>query len=132
MGNLFGRLLLAISVILVVLTGCGSSASTGDQDPKNVKVELSTIPEQARSGEETNLQVTITGLVDEKNTDVQFEIRHSDNSGLPDLIQEVESKGKGKYTAPYVFKNAAKYDVYIHLYNQDIHITKKKPLVVME
>lgn len=132
MGNLLGRLLVVISVFLVTLTACASSANKGDQDPKNVKVELSTVPEQVHSGEETNLQVTITGLVDEKNTDVQFEIRNSDNSGLPDLIQEVESKGKGKYTAPYVFKNAAKYDVYIHLYNQDIHITKKKPLVVIE
>lgn len=94
MGNLLGRLLLASSMILVLLTACASSSSKGDQDPKEVKVELITDPAQVHSGVETKLQVTITGLVDEENTEVQFEIRNPDNKSLPDLIQEVETRGK--------------------------------------
>ncbi|WP_239619243.1 hypothetical protein [Cohnella mopanensis] len=132
MKNRLGRMLLTLSVAVAVLSACSSSTIKGDQDPKAVKVDLITVPAQVHSGEETKLQVTITGLVDEKNTEVQFEIRNTDNKSLPDLIQEVESLGKGQYTAPYVFKKAANYDVYIHLYNQDIHITKKKPVVVRE
>ncbi|QMV39779.1 hypothetical protein [Cohnella cholangitidis] len=131
MGKL-GKLLLVLSVILVLLTACASPSNKRGQDPKDVKVELDTDPAQVRSGEETMIQITVTGLVDEENTEVQFEIRNSDNKSLPDLIQEVETKGEGQFKAPYIFKKAAKYDVYIHLYNQDIHITKKKPLVVSE
>lgn len=85
-----------------------------------------------KAGQEAEVKVRITGLADEENTDIQFEIRQTDNSGLPDLIEEVEQVMPGEYAAKYTFKEAAKYDVYIHLYNADIHMTKKKSLEVSE
>jgi hypothetical protein len=127
----FLRTLLLLSMTTVILAACSSSTSSGrDQDPKDVKVELLTEGVQVKAGEETIIEVEITGLMDAENSDVQFEIRRSDNKSLPDLIKEVESLSEGIYTASYTFKKIAKYDVYVHIYNEDLHITKKKPLEV--
>jgi hypothetical protein len=127
----FLRTLLLLSMTTVILASCSSSTGGGrDQDPKDVKVELLTEGALVKAGEETIIEVEITGLMDAENSEVQFEIRRSDNKSLPVLIEEVESSSVGIYTASYSFKKVAKYDVYVHIYNEDIHITKKKPLDV--
>ncbi len=120
-------------LILVVLaawcvSGC-SSSKPGDQDPRDVKVELTTDPAEAKAGTDVKLITTVTGLVDEKNTIVQYEIRKSDHSGLPELLEEVEREGS-TYSASFKFAESATYDVYIHIYNGELHITKKKPVEV--
>ncbi|TVY01988.1 hypothetical protein [Cohnella terricola] len=130
MRKTFMGLFLVLVLTALIVTGCSSSPQAGDQDPKNIKVELTTEPAPARVGEETKLVATITGLLDEKNTTVQFEIRQSDNKGLPELIEEVDYSGSGHYSANFVFKESVKYDVYIHIYNGELHVTKKKPVEV--
>ncbi|WP_372632480.1 hypothetical protein [Cohnella sp.] len=121
-------------LVLVVLAAMGlsacSSAKPGDQDPRDVKVELRTDPAQAQAGADVKLIATVTGLVDEKNTIVQYEIRKADHSGLPELLENVERESGGTYFAGYKFAESAAYDVYIHIYNGELHITKKKPVEV--
>jgi hypothetical protein len=124
--------LVLILLAAVSLTACSSSSQAGDQDPKDIKVELATEPAQARAGEATKLLATVTGLVNAKDGIVQFEIRKAGNKSLPELIEEVEHSGDGLYSASFTFKEPASYDVYIHIYSGELHITKKKPVEVME
>jgi len=112
------------------LTACSSSAAPGDENPKDVRAELATDPAQPQAGQPTKLTATVTGLKDEKKAIVQFEIRRSDNKTLPDLTEEATYSGKGTYSAEYSFKEQAKYDVYIHIYRGELHVTKKKPVEV--
>ncbi|MFB9274305.1 hypothetical protein [Cohnella cellulosilytica] len=117
-------------IVLAVwcLSGCASS-KPGDQDPRAVKVELTTDPAAAKAGTDVKLITTVTGLVDEKNTIVQYEIRKADHSGLPELLEEVDREG-ATYSANFSFAEGATYDVYIHIYNGELHITKKKSVEV--
>jgi len=124
------RGLMILSVLAAIgLTGC-SSTRPGEQNPSDIKVDLKTDPAESRAGADTKLIATVAGLVDEKNTIVQFEIRKSDNSGLPELLEETEREGGGKYSSIYRFPDSASYDVYIHIYNGELHVTKKKPVEV--
>ncbi|MFC4601303.1 hypothetical protein [Cohnella hongkongensis] len=121
-------------LILVVLAALGltacSSSQPGEQDPRDVQVELATNPAEAKAGDEVKLIATVTGLVDEQNTIVQFEIRKADHSGLPELVEDVDREGDGKYSAGFKFMESTTYDVYIHIYKGELHITKKKPVEV--
>jgi len=132
MRKTFMGLLMILALMTLVATACSSSPQAGNQDPKDVKVELATEPAPARVGEETKLVATVKGLLDEKNTTVQFEIRQSDNKGLPELIEEVEYSGNGLYSANFVFQKNMTYDVYIHIYNGELHVTKKMPVEVTQ
>jgi len=125
-------LLLAFSLVVLLLSGCSSAANSEGQDPKDIKVEISTEPVEVHPGQEVILQAAVTGLLDEKNSIIQFEIRNADNKSLPDMIEEVDALGGGQYKANYTFKKAAKYDIYIHIYNEDIHVTKKKQVEVVQ
>lgn len=121
-------LLIMVVLAALSLAAC-SSSRPGDQDPKDVKAELRTDPAEAKAGAEVKLITTVSGLVDEKNTIVQYEIRKADHSGLPELIEQVDREGT-TYSAGLTFSESATYDVYIHIYNGELHITKKKPVEV--
>ncbi|XID94739.1 hypothetical protein ACF3MZ_09575 [Paenibacillaceae bacterium WGS1546] len=122
-------LLLAL-LTAMALTACASSPQAGEQDPRDIKVDLRTDPAPARAGEPTKLTAVVEGLLDEKNTIVQLEIRRPDHSGLPELIEEVEYEGDGLYSAPYAFNDGMTYDVYVHIYKGELHVTKKRPVEV--
>lgn len=122
---------LLLCVVLTVLTGCSNSTGQGGTDPKAVKAELTTEPAQAAVGKSTLMGVNITGLNDEIGVEVQLSIINNDNKGVPASVI-AESAGEGRYEAEYTFEEAAEYNVYIHIYKGDLHVTKKKTVVVTE
>jgi len=124
----FAFLALLLSIAWA-LPAC-SASGPGDQDPRDVKVELTTDPGQAQAGKETMLLADVTGLLEEKKAVVQFEIRRADNKSLPELVEQTSYEGNGRFSAAYTFKERTKYDVYIHIYKGELHVTKKRPVDV--
>jgi len=114
-------------LLLMTLAACTSSPQ--GQDPAKVKVELATEPAAVQVGQEVKLIAKITGLEKEEGASVQFDIRKSDNSILPDT-KDASSTGEGQYSAAKTFDKPGAYSIYIHLYQGELHITKKKELQV--
>ncbi|WP_256757982.1 hypothetical protein [Cohnella sp. WQ 127256] len=123
------NLLLLLSVFMIIMTACGTSTNQAGEDPKDVSVELVTVPAPPQAGQEIKLGANVTGLINAENTEVQFEVRAFN---IPAEIIDLDNLGGGKYETSYTFKAAAQYEVFIHLYHDDVHITKKKELDVVE
>jgi hypothetical protein len=119
--------ILLLSCLVMVAAAC-SSGNQG-QDPASVKVELSTEPASAVAAKPVTLTAHITGLVKENDANVQFDIRSENKNELPDLVT-AGSTGGGSYAAAKTFDKPGTYTIYIHLYQGDLHVTKKKQLVV--
>ncbi|QHW35416.1 hypothetical protein GZH47_31435 (plasmid) [Paenibacillus rhizovicinus] len=124
-------ILVACLMICMLITGCSSTKETAGQDPAAIKVTLSTNPSPAVIGEKIQLSAKITGLNDTDGAQVQFDLRTSDLKALPALVNATLGDN-GEYTADHVFKEAGTYKVYVHLYQDDLHMTKKSELVVQK
>ncbi|PWV89434.1 hypothetical protein DFQ01_14531 [Paenibacillus cellulosilyticus] len=114
---------------IMLLSGCTNSTAAQGQDPANVKVELATDPTMMKAGEQGKLIAAITGMVLADDAQVAFDIRKPDNKGLPEIIN-AEAAGGGKFSAAKTFDQPGTYTVYIHLYQDDLHVTKLKKLEV--
>jgi hypothetical protein len=68
----------------------------------------------------------LTGVPQEMRTFVDFEIRAGE---LPDLIK-AENRGNGLFAGSYTFPEAGSYEVYLHLYIEDLHLIKKRQVQV--
>ncbi|UVI30768.1 FixH family protein [Paenibacillus spongiae] len=127
------KLMIAVAaavLMLGILSGCGSGGAGGQgQDPAAVKIELVSDPSPASVKQNTKLIAEITGLITEKDANVQFDVRRENNEGLPEFL-ETKAEGKGRYTAETTFDKPGEYAIYIHLYQGELHITKKRPLTV--
>lgn len=120
------RTLLAVLLVLAV-TAC-SSAPQG-QDPAKVKIDLVTQPAPVKTGEKAVVTAKIAGLATQEGARVQLDVRLADNSGLPELL-DAKSGGDGNYSIEKTFDQPGKYAIYVHLYQGELHITKKKELEV--
>lgn len=118
---------MCISLTLCLLAACSNAAPQG-QDPAAVKIELASDPSPAVAKQKVKIIAKITGLIKQEGAKVAFDIRKEKDS-LPDLIDAV-SDGKGNFTAEKTFDLTGTYTVYIHLYQEELHITKKKQLDV--
>ncbi|CAG7629486.1 hypothetical protein PAESOLCIP111_03108 [Paenibacillus solanacearum] len=118
---------LLCSLLLMGTTACSPVAK--GQDPAKIKVELVSEPALVTAGTKVKLIAKITGLEKEEGAQVQLDIRRTDNSILPDM-KEALPMGGGQYYAEKTFDKPASYSVYIHLYQGELHITKKKELIV--
>ncbi|OXM83046.1 Ig-like domain repeat protein [Paenibacillus rigui] len=114
-------------LVLTHLTGC--SPKPEGQDPAKMKVELASEPAAVQAGQKVKLIATISGLAKGEEAGVQFDIRKSDNTMLPDT-KEASPSGNGQYSVDKVFDKPGAYSIYIHVYQGDLHITKKKELQV--
>ena len=124
------KLMVIVAVtVLSIMTGCTSGTGGQGQDPAAVKIELISEPSPASAKQNTKLIAQITGLETEKDANVQFDVRWEDNEGLPEFL-ETQADGKGRYSADTTFDKPGEYAIYIHLYQGELHITKKRPLVV--
>ncbi|MBO7744247.1 hypothetical protein I8J29_08580 [Paenibacillus sp. MWE-103] len=117
--------------IFMLLTGCGSTKEAEGQDPAAIQVALTTNPSPAVTGQKIQLSAKITGLNNTDGAEVQFDIRGSDTSAVPDLVNATLGEDN-TYTVDHTFKEADTYRVYIHLYQDDLHMTKKTELVVQK
>ncbi|MBE1445767.1 FixH family protein [Paenibacillus sp. OAS669] len=114
-------------LLLFNVTGCTSTQQ--GQDPAKIKVELASEPGAVQVGQKVKLTATVSGLDKVEGANVQIDIRKSDNSILPDT-KDATSIGNGQYSVDKIFDKPGAYSIYIHLYQGDLHITKKKELQV--
>ncbi|WP_159887913.1 FixH family protein [Paenibacillus puerhi] len=112
---------------LLAMTAC-SSGEQG-QDPASVKVEMTTEPAAPVAASEVDLIAKLTGLVKADGAKVQFDIRSENKNALPDVVT-AESQGNGAYSVKKTFDKPGVYTIYIHVYQGDLHITKKKEVTV--
>ncbi|MBP1989524.1 FixH family protein [Paenibacillus eucommiae] len=118
------HLLLAALLIIGLLTACSSEPAP--IDPSAIEVSLSTVPAPAVSGKPVELKADFTGAEFADSTQVTFDIRVDDKPKMVDA----ENKGNGVFMGTYTFEKAGLYEVYLHLYVDDLHITKKKQVDV--
>ena len=114
-------------LLIVIMSACSSNPQ--GQDPSSVKVELVTEPSPVQSAQKVKMTVQISGLI-KKEAQVQFDIQKLDNSGLPETLN-AQSGGNGSYYVEKTFDQPGTYTVYIHLMQEELHLTKKKQLVVL-
>ncbi|BBH20183.1 hypothetical protein Back11_15280 [Paenibacillus baekrokdamisoli] len=119
------RMVLAVCLLIGLLTAC-SSEPAAPINPEAIEVSLSTEPVPAVAGNLLELRAKFTGAEFSKSTQVTFDIRLD---GKPKLI-EGQNEGNGAFTGNFTFPQAGQYDVYLHLYVDDLHMTKKKQVDV--
>lgn len=109
-------ILIALSMVL--------SACSGEQpvDLDAVEAKLTTTPENVTAGSPTKLHVEFEGMEVSEEATVNFDIRIGEELELVDAVYE----GEGVFGGTYTFPEKGILTVYIHLYFDDIHITKKK------
>ncbi|SDC54460.1 hypothetical protein SAMN02799630_00050 [Paenibacillus sp. UNCCL117] len=113
--------------VMLALTAC--SSSNQGQDPASVKVELTTDPAAPPAAREVALTAQVSGLVKEEGANVQFDIRGENKNALPEVVT-AEPAGGGAYVYKKTFDKAGVYTIYIHIYQGDLHVTKKKTVTV--
>lgn len=110
-------------ILFGVLTACSSEPRI---DYEAVEVSLATEPESAVAGSPVELRATFTGIALSDEATVDFDIRAGEE---PELI-DAANEGDGLFTASYTFPEEGIQTVFLHLYDGDIHITKKKWLEI--
>ncbi|OME99279.1 hypothetical protein BK127_38910 [Paenibacillus sp. FSL H7-0331] len=117
-----------ILLALFMLSACSSAQSQG-KDPSAIRVDLVSEPATAVALQKMILKAKVTGLVKQDGATVQFDIRSPVTNVLPEYL-EAKPIGEGGYTAEWTFDKPGTYTIYVHLYREDMHVTKKKQLIV--
>lgn len=113
-----------LAYMLLLLSACSSAPEP--VDPADIRAILSAVPEVPTAGSEAVLRATMTGAELSESYRMMFDVRID---GKPELL-EGKWEGDGVYTAPYMFPAAGRYTLYLHLYGDDFHLTKKVELEV--
>jgi hypothetical protein len=116
---------LLLALMLGIVTAC-SGSNIRSVDPADVEVSLSADPASAPAGKPVALTAQFTGVEPADWAKASFEIRIEGNLKLVDA----EKQSSGGFAATYTFPEAGTYDIYVHLYQGDFHLTKKKQLKV--
>lgn len=119
----------ACALFLFLLAGCASTKENEGQDPAAIKVVMSTDPSPAAVGKNVHITAAFTGLNSTDGAEVQFDFREPNARALPALVNATLDKD-GTYKADHTFKVPGTYKVYVHFYQDDLHISKKSQLVV--
>lgn len=111
-----------IVMLVMLLAGCGADNQPFDAEAVDVILEA----EAADPNGETRLVATLTGEQFPEQTFVQFDIRVD---LIPRLLDGA-SEGGDVYTTSYKFPGPGIYDVYMHLYIEDLHLMKLKQVEI--
>ncbi len=109
----------------MLLAACSSTAPT-PVDPAVLDATLTTDPDNPIAGTKVRLKAAFTGAELSNSSGMTFEIRVNEKPILIEAIKEDNNTFEGGYT----FVESGTYEVYLHLYTEDIHLTKKKQVVV--
>jgi len=118
-----------IASLMLVLALIGTMMACSSEEPVDleaVQAELTTNPEPVIAGSQADLQITVTGMRVSDAARATFDVRIGDKPVLLDAVHE----GDGVFSGAFTFPDNGVYTVYIHLYEDDIHITKKKQVEV--
>jgi hypothetical protein len=116
-------LLLLLGLILGFAAAC-SESDIRSVDPAEVEVSLTSDPASAEAGKPVRLTAQFTGVELASWAKAAFEVRM--DGGLK--LVDAEKLSTGGFGASYTFPQAGTYDIYVHLYQGDFHLTKKKQL----
>ncbi|OME87964.1 hypothetical protein BK120_01180 [Paenibacillus sp. FSL A5-0031] len=111
--------------ILVCLAACSASAPVTN-DPAAIEVDLRTDPDKPVSGSPIELMADFTGAELTDSSGMTFEVRVKEEP----VFIEAKKKGQNVFSGTYTFREPGTYEVYMHLYTDDIHVTKKKQVEV--
>jgi hypothetical protein len=116
--------MLACSLFVASLTAC--SGGKISLDPLAIDAVLTTVPSPAVAETPVGLKATVTGADSARSVRVKFDVRVD---GKPKLI-DGQSAEAGAFEGTFAFPQPGVYEVYIHLYIDDLHLTKKKQVEV--
>mgnify|MGYP001343387428 CR=1 FL=1 len=106
----------ALLLIVGLLSACGGGSEP--IDPEAVEIELTT-QAPAIANEETVLIAKLTGAeFPPEATALNFDIRID---SVPQLISG-QAEGDNTYIGTYTFPEPGTYDVYLHVYIEDLHL----------
>lgn len=108
---------------LLLLAACAGEEPV---DLNAVEAKLATNPVTVKAGNEVELIATVTGMKVSDKAKVTFDARIGGEPVLFDAVNE----GDGVFTAAFTFPEPGVTAVYIHLYVDDIHLTKKQEVEV--
>jgi hypothetical protein len=117
------QLLFLLTLIFTTLIACSSEPPI---DPELIEGTLVTNPAQLTTGKSTEFIVSFTGATFADDVKVTVDIRFNDEMKTIDATM-LEN---GTFSAYYVFTEKGFYDIYLHLYSDDLHVTKKKQVEV--
>lgn len=116
-----------IAVFLLVLAGCsggheGHNSELANELPKEVKVEVKTVPEAVKAHEHTEIQAIVTqdGKAVNDADDVKFEIWKAGAEQHEMLA--AKAKGNGVYTIDKTFPEDGVYHITAHTNARDMHV----------
>lgn len=118
-----------LAAFAVFLTACADSDRPQEQDPAQVDVALRTDPSPVAAGQAAIVEVALAGIADTSGADVQLDIRELDDPRRPNYVT-ARRQADGTFAADYTFGQAGSYTLYVHYYQQGLHVTKKKTLEV--
>ncbi|MGO4542856.1 hypothetical protein [Paenibacillus sp. 2TAB19] len=115
-----------LSLFVAVMSAC-SNSPPGPIDPAEIEAVLTTNPEAPLAAKPVELVASFPGANLSKSTSgLTFEIRVNEKAEL----LEANNAGQDEFSSSFTFPKAGTYDVYLHLYTEDVHLTKKKQVVV--
>jgi len=115
---------MTLCVCVMMLAACGS---TPPIDSEAIDVNLTTA-EPAIANEETTLVAELVGIEFPESTVVQFDVRL--NGDIIPRVLNSATQGDDVYTATFKFPEPGVYDVYLHIYIEDLHLTKRRQVEV--
>ncbi|MCG7407021.1 hypothetical protein MH117_06280 [Paenibacillus sp. ACRRX] len=118
-----GVAIVTFMIVLSLLIGCSKEAPVQVDD---VEASLTTNPETIVAGRPVELQVAFTGMQVSEKATVTFDIRADDKPELFDAVY----KGDNVFSGSFTFSDKGKYSVYVHLFGDDVHLTRKKTVEV--
>ncbi len=122
-------LMFMLTAFAVLITSCSNTGNPQSQDPAQAEFALLTDPSPVTAGQEAKVAVAVSGIADTTGADVQFDIRELDDPRHPNYVAAA-SQGDKTFAAAYTFRQAGSYTIYVHYYQQGLHLTKKKSLDV--
>lgn len=109
-----------------IVTGCSENSSEEPIDLTAVEAILTTEPEVVTAGTPFKLKTTFTDMNVSDQAKVVFDFRIDEEPTLLDAVNE----GDGEFSGTFTFAEKGSYTVYIHFYDADIHLAKKKTIEV--
>jgi len=114
-----------ICFIFVCLAAC-SAVSPETIDPAAIDATLTTEPANSVAGSPVKLKAEFAGAELSRSSGVTFEIRVDEEP----VLLDAEKEGQNTFYGTYTFPKPGTYEVYLHLYTDDIHMTKMKKVEV--
>ncbi|MCR2802759.1 hypothetical protein [Paenibacillus soyae] len=119
----------ALATSLIILSACsGATAEPVERlDPLALEAAVQTVPDAPVAGSPVKLSAIFSGggqLPDSAR--MEFEIRQEDQS----VRVQGENAGNNTFEGIHSFSAPGEFEVYVHLYGGDFHVTKMQKVTV--